>query len=174
MNATARRIRRMTAAALIAALYVLFTYLSSLFGLASGVIQLRLSEALAVLAYFTPAAIPGLTLGCVLSGIITAAMPLDVVFGSLATLLGAVVAYLLRRLTPWLAPLPNILANTLVIPFVLSYVYLVPDGLPFLFLTVGIGEILSSGILGTMLLFALRPYASLLFPFEAPAKSAKP
>ena len=166
MNATARRIRRMTAAALIAALYVLFTYLSSLFGLASGVIQLRLSEALAVLAYFTPAAIPGLAIGCALAGVLTAAMPLDVLFGSLATLLGALAAYALRRLSPWLAPLPNILANTLVIPFVLSYVYLVPDGLPFLFLTVGIGEILSSGVLGLALLFTLRPHRHVLFPFE--------
>ena len=158
--------RHLTVAAAIAALYVVLTGLSALLGLDKGAIQFRISEALTVLPCLTPAAIPGLAIGCALAGVLTAAMPLDVLFGSLATLLGALVAYALRRLSPWLAPLPNIVANTVIIPFVLSYVYLVPDGLPFLFLTVGIGEILSSGVLGLVLLFALRPHASLLFPFE--------
>ena len=151
----------LTYAAIIAALYVLLTFLSA--GLASGVIQLRLAEALSVLPYFTPAAIPGLFGGCILANLLTGCAPWDVVFGSLATLLGASVAYLIRRFR-YLTPLPNILANTLIVPFVLRHVYGAEEALPFLFFTVGIGEILSSGVLGIALLLVLNRYAGRLFP----------
>ena len=80
---------------IIAALYVALTYLANLLGLASGAIQVRFSEALTILPVFTPAAIPGLFVGCVLSNILTGCMPLDVLFGSIATLLGAVGTYFL-------------------------------------------------------------------------------
>ncbi len=157
---TQKHLILMTQAAAIAALYVLLTVLSA--GLASGVIQLRLAEALTVLPYFTPAAIPGLFCGCVLANLLTGCAPWDVVFGSLATLIGAAVAYLIRRWR-YLTPLPNILANTLIVPFVLRHVYGAKEALPFLFLTVGAGEILSSGVLGIALLLILDRYAGRLF-----------
>ena len=110
-------------AALIAAIYVVLTYFISAFNLASGAIQVRISEALTILPVFTPAAIPGLFIGCLLSNLLTGCMPLDVVFGSLATLIGACGTYALRK-HKWLAPLPPIVANTVIVPFVLAYVYM--------------------------------------------------
>ena len=89
-------------AALIAAIYVVLTYFISAFNLASGAIQVRISEALTSLPVFTPAAIPGLFIGCLLSNLLTGCMPLDVVFGSLATLIGACGTYALRK-HKWLA-----------------------------------------------------------------------
>ena len=149
-------------AAMIAALYVALTYLSSAFGLSSGVIQCRISEALCILPLFTPAAIPGLAIGCFIANLTTAAPWQDLVFGTLATLLGALGTYALRRWR-FAAPWPTVLANTLIIPFVLRFAYEVPDALWFLFLTVGIGEIISAGIFGYALLFALHPIRNKLF-----------
>lgn len=167
-----RRTLYLAEASMIAALYLLFTLLTWQF--ASGVIQLRLSEALAVLPYFTPAAIPGLTVGCLLANLISGCAPWDVVFGTLATLLGAVFAWLLRK-RALLVPIPNILSNTLIIPFVLRYVYGAPDALPFLFLSIGASEILSSGLLGFGLLFLLRPYASRIFRnLKKPSEKEQP
>ncbi len=166
------RTRYIAEAAMIAALYLLFTLLTWQF--ASGVIQLRLSEALAVLPYFTPSAIPGLTVGCLLANLISGCAPWDIVFGTLATLIGAVLARLLRK-TALLVPIPNILSNTLIIPFVLRYVYGAHDSLPFLFLSIGTSEILSSGVLGIGLLYLLRPYASRIFPnFQKPNEKGQP
>lgn len=150
-------------AALIAALYVALTQLAALLGLSSGAIQIRFSEALTILPYFTPAAIPGLFVGCVLANLTTGAVLWDIIFGSLATLLGAVVTYLLRKRSKWLAPIPPILSNTLIVPFVLTYAYGVPDGIPFLMLTVGVGEVLSCGVLGLALLKALEKYRTQIF-----------
>lgn len=150
-------------AALIAALYVALTQLAALLGLSSGAIQIRFSEALTILPYFTPAAIPGLFIGCVIANLTTGAILWDVVFGSLATLLGAVVTYLLRKRSKWLAPIPPIVSNTLIVPFVLTYAYGVPDGIPFLMLTVGVGEVLSCGVLGLALLKALEKYRARIF-----------
>ncbi len=154
-------------AAIIAALYVVLTYIASWLGLANGVIQIRFSEALTILPALTPAAIPGLFLGCLLSNILTGCIIWDVIFGSLAPLLGAIGTYLLRKVLikgkPFLAPLPPILANTLIVPFVLSYAYLVEDTIPFLMLTVGLGEVISCGILGTILLLSLHRYKHTLF-----------
>lgn len=150
-------------AALIAALYVALTQAAALLGLSSGAIQIRFSEALTILPYFTPAAIPGLFVGCVLANLSTGAILWDVVFGSLATLLGAVVTYFLRKRPKWLAPIPPIVSNTLIVPFVLTYAYGVPDGIPFLMLTVGVGEVLSCGLLGLALLKALERYRTQIF-----------
>ena len=151
-----------TQAALIAALYVVLTYVADLLGLANGAIQVRFSEALTILPYFTPAAIPGLVIGCMLSNFLTGCALWDIVFGSLATLLGALGTYALRKFK-WLTPLPPIAANTLIVPFVLSYVYGVPDSIPYLMLTVGIGEVISCYVLGMLLLFALGKYRSRIF-----------
>ncbi len=137
--------------ALIASIYVILTFLSNALGLANGVIQLRLSETLAILPIYTSAAIPGLFVGCFLSNILTGCILIDVIFGSLATLLGAFFTYRLRA-KRLLAPLPPILSNTLIIPFVLSYAYKINGSLLFFALTIGIGEFLSCGVLGYFLI----------------------
>lgn len=155
----------LTQAAMIAAIYTVLTIFISAFGLASGAIQVRVSEALTILPYFTPAAVPGLFIGCLISNIITGCLPMDVLFGSLATLLGALGTYFLRKYK-YLAPVPPIIANTVIIPFVLSYVYEIPGSIAYFMLTVGIGEVLSCGVLGMILLFALNNYKGKLFGQE--------
>ena len=152
-------------AALIAALYVVLTWLSNSMGLANHAIQVRFSEALTILPLFTPAAIPGLFIGCILSNFLTGCMLLDIVFGSLATLLGALGTYALRRQTKWIAPLPPILANTVIVPFVLAYVYKFEGSIPYFCATVGIGEILSCGVLGLLLHNILGKYKKYIFPY---------
>ncbi len=156
----------LTQAAVIAALYVALTHLAAILGLSSQAIQVRFSEALTVLPFFTPAAIPGLFVGCVLANITTGAVLWDVIFGSLATLIGAVFTYLLRNKAKWLAPVPPILANTVIVPFVLTYAYGFPDGIPFLMLTVGAGEVISCGILGLLLLKSLEKHRDVIFGAE--------
>ena len=152
----------LTQAAMIAALYVVLTFVSNAFGLASGVIQIRISEALTILPYFSPVAVPGLFIGCLISNFLTGCALFDVIFGSIATLLGAVGTRLIRRIK-WLAPLPPIISNTVIVPFVLTYVYGLPGGIPYFMLTVGIGEIISCGVFGMILLSILSKYRSNLF-----------
>ncbi len=149
--------------AAIAALYVVLTLISNIFGLASGVVQVRISEALTVLPFFTPAAIPGLFVGCIISNLLAGSAVWDVVFGSIATLIGAAGTYLLRKKTKWLAPLPPIAANTLIVPFILAFAYGAEESIPFLMLTVGAGEIISCGVLGLILLKALEKHAKDIF-----------
>ncbi len=154
----------LTRAAMIAALYVVLTFLAAALGLSGqSAVQVRFSEALCILPYFTSAAVPGVTVGCLLANIITSAHPADIIFGTLATLLGAIGTRLLRKWR-FLTPLPPIVANTLIIPFVLRYAYFTTDvGFGYLFLTVGIGEILSVGVLGLLLQFCLEKYRRPLF-----------
>ncbi len=148
-------------AAMIAAIYVVLTFIANAFGLANYAIQVRFSEALTVLPYFTPAAIPGLFIGCLLSNILTGCAMPDIIFGSLATLIGAVLTRILRK-NKWLAPVPPIAANAVIVPFVLLYAYGIRP-LWLSFITVTVGEIISCGILGMLLLFALQKYAGSLF-----------
>lgn len=158
------KIKYLAQAGIIVALYIVFTIIANAAGLASGVIQVRISEALTVLPFFTPAAIPGLFLGCLLSNIIGGCVIWDIIFGSIATLLGALGTYAIRKKLPdWCAAIPPILANTLIVPFVLSYAYEVPDSIPFLMLTVGAGEVISCGILGILLLKLLKPHRNVIF-----------
>ena len=147
-------------AAAIAALYVAITV--AIGPLGNAAIQCRISEAMCILPIFTPAAIPGLTVGCLISNLATGCLWQDVLFGTLATLIGAVGARLLRRVW-WLTPMPTVVANTLIVPFVLSYAYGAPEGIPFLMLTVGIGEVISAYVLGAALYFALRKNAHHIF-----------
>ena len=149
-------VRSLCTAGLIAALYVALTLISAALGLHSGAIQLRLSEALCVLPLFTPAAIPGLAVGCLLANALTGSLLPDVLLGSLATLIGAVGTRLLRRL-PWpVALVPPILANALIVPAVLITFYGLEGTYGFFFLTVGAGELISVGLFGTLLYTALR------------------
>ena len=149
-------VRDLTTAGLIAALYVLLTFFAQMLGLASGAIQLRVSEALTILPIFTVAAVPGLTIGCFLANFMTGCAAWDVVFGTLATFLGAMGTRIIGRRIPILGPVFPILANCLIVPPVLMYVYGVEDAYWFLVLTVGIGEILSCGVLGWILYKALK------------------
>ena len=139
----------------IAAMYVVLTVIANALGLASGAIQVRFSEALTILPVFTPAAIPGLTVGCVLANLITGCAPWDVVFGSLATLIGALGTWLLRK-KPMLAWIPPVISNVAIVPIVLQKVYGVPDAWWYLALTVGAGEIISCGVLGLLLYHSLK------------------
>lgn len=157
-----KKVLFMTQAAVIAALYVALTYIANMLGLANGVIQVRFSEALTILPYFTSSAIPGLAIGCFLSNLLTGCAVYDVIFGTLATLIGAIGTYLFRRLK-WLAPVPPIIANTLIIPWVLRLVYQVSDSIAYLMFTVGAGELISCGILGMLLLLALDKYKNSIF-----------
>ncbi len=134
----------------IAALYVVLTLVANAFGLASGAIQVRISEALTILPVFTTAAVPGLTVGCVLANLITGCAPWDVVFGSLATLIGAVGTRLLKD-HPYVAWIPPVVSNMAIVPIVLQQVYGVPDAWWYLVLTVGAGEVISCGVLGLLL-----------------------
>ena len=156
------RVRFMTQAAMIAAIYVVLTIFISAFNLASGAIQIRISEALTILPAFTPAAIPGLFLGCLISNLITGAMLPDIIFGSLATLLGALGSYFVRK-WKWAVPVPPILSNMIIIPFILAYVYQMPGGVPYFMLTIGVGEVISCGALGMILYGTLAKYRNVLF-----------
>ena len=149
--------------AMIAAVYVVLTLFINAFNLASGAIQVRISEALTILPVFTPAAVPGLFIGCIFANILGGNHILDVVFGSLATLAGAIFTRKLRNSHPLLAPVPPIVANTLVVPFVLKYAYGLPGSIPFFMLTVCIGEILSCGVLGMILYYALKKNEKIIF-----------
>ena len=146
-----KRIRRLTHAAIIAALYAVLTHLQNLIlpGSASWAIQCRISEALCVLAFFTPAAIPGLTIGCLLFNItFAAALPLDFAVGSLATALAATAMWKLRRY-----PLPALtmpaLTNGILVGWELT-VY-IGGGFWINALYVAIGELIVMLTLGLLL-----------------------
>lgn len=155
-----------TRGALIAALYVILTELATLVGLSSGVIQFRISEALCILPIFLPEAIPGLFIGCLISNMLVPGVVIwDIIFGSLATLIGAVGARMLRTLPEkykWVATLPTILANMIIVPFVLIYAYGAPDSYLYLAITVGAGEIVCAGIGGSALYCLLKKYENQL------------
>ncbi|MBR6238829.1 MAG: QueT transporter family protein [Lachnospiraceae bacterium] len=160
-----KKVLFITQAAVIAAIYVVLTVIAAGFDLASGMIQVRFSEALTVLPYFTPAAIPGLAIGCLISNIVTGCMLPDVIFGTLATLIGAVGSYFLRK-NKILVTLPPVISNALIIPFILTYAYKIPGGIPLQMLTVGAGEVISCVIIGSILLRALIPVSRYIFTNE--------
>lgn len=158
-----KKVTFITHAAIIAALYVLLTLIANALGLANFAIQVRFSEALTILPLFTPTAIPGLYVGCLLSNILTGCIAWDILFGPVATLLGALGTYLLRRKHPILGTLPPIAANTLIVPFILSYAYKFEGSIPYFMATVGIGEIISCGVLGYLVWLTLRKHTRLIF-----------
>ncbi len=164
-----KNVTMITQAAIIAALYVVLTVIANAFGLAKFAVQIRFSEALCILPFFTPAAVPGLYVGCLIANILTGAGIWDILFGSLATLIGAVGTRLLRK-RKFLMTLPPVVANMLIIPFILRYGYgiqwMYEDvdlAIPFYAVTVGIGEVISVCILGSILLKVLLPYKHVIF-----------
>ncbi len=165
-----KKVLFLTQAALIAAMYVVLTMIIGAFGLASGNIQVRISEALCILPVFTPAAIPGLWIGCLIANALSPnVLVFDVLFGSLATLAGALGTYGLRK-HRFLCTLPPVAANMVVVPLVLrfgyGYTFIYRDmdlSLPFFAVTVGIGEIISVCVLGSILLRILEKYRHVIF-----------
>ena len=151
----------MTQAAMIAAIYVVLTVIFAPFSF--GEVQVRIAEALTILPVFTPAAVPGLFVGCLIGNILGGAALPDIIFGSLATLIGAVFTWKLRNAKPFFAPIPPIVSNTIIVPFVLRYAYGILLPIPLMMLTVGIGEILSCGVLGLVLYYALDRYKDTIF-----------
>lgn len=149
--------KQLTRGAMIAALYVVLTYISFLCGLSSSAIQVRISEALCVLPAFFPEAIPALFIGCALANLLTGSILWDIIFGSLATLIGAFGAYLLRNCRfKWLLPLPTILANMVIVPAVIILTMGAEGSFasyPYFALTVGLGEFIAAGVLGTLLYY---------------------
>ncbi len=149
----------LTRAAVIAALYVVLTYLAGLMNLAYGPVQFRFSEALTVLPFLFPEAIPGLFVGCIVSNLISPYGALDLVVGSLATLLAALwTAKCGRR---WFAPMPPVIANAVLVGAMIAwYEAGFGAGFPAAFaynaLTVGLGELVVCYVLGLPLLTVLE------------------
>lgn len=157
LNKTRTSVRLLTQSSLICAMYIVLTYLSNLFGLASGSVQLRLSEALCILPFFIPTSYIGLFAGCFLSNLIVSAAIPDMIFGSLATLIGVYIASKIKN--KYLVALPTVISNTVIVPFVIMYCYMEGGGLPqYLITTLGVfvGEVLSAYVIGTLLLLALE------------------
>ena len=147
--------------AAIGAIYVVLTLLFA--PLSFGEVQIRFSEALTILPFFTPAAIPGLFIGCIIANLFGGAIPVDIIFGSIATLIGAVFTYRLRNSNRFLAPIPPIAANTVIVPFVLRFGYGINLPLPLMMLTVGIGEVVSCAVIGLILQTTLMKYKNVIF-----------
>jgi uncharacterized membrane protein len=159
------KVLRITQGAIIAALYVVLTMVFA--PISFGPVQVRIAEALCILPMFTPAAIPGLFIGCVIANLIGGGIMLDVIFGSLATLIGAVLGYMLRK-NRWLVPLPAVIANALIVPFVLKYGYGVVDvAIPVLMFQILLGEIAGCYVLGELLCTALLKNKNRIFSTTA-------
>ena len=154
----------MTQAAMIATFYVVLTLVFQ--AISFGQIQVRISEALTILPAFTPAAIPGLFIGCLISNMIGGAALWDIVFGSLATLIGAVFTYLLRKQKPFVIVLPPILSNSFIIPFVLRYTYGIQLPIYLLIGSIAIGEVISCGVLGIILFSGLQKSKHKIFGYH--------
>ena len=150
--------RDLTLAAMVAALYAVMSYFGNLFGLTYGPIQFRFSEALCVLPFLFPAATPGLFVGCLVTNLLSPYGPLDIVAGSLATLLAALWTGRVKR--AWMAPLPPVLCNAVLVGFTLGFAQVgftpaLPAAWVFNGLTVGVGELGVCYALGLLLLKAL-------------------
>ncbi|MBR0160046.1 MAG: QueT transporter family protein [Oscillospiraceae bacterium] len=159
-----KQVQNLAYGAIIAALYVTLTLVFAPISFRE--VQVRISEALTILPLFTPAAVPGLFVGCLLANLISGAAVPDVIFGSLATLIGAIGTYLLRSRKPVFGTIPPILSNVLIIPFVLRYAYAIDLPIPLMMLTVGLGEVISCGILGMMLYYVLDKRRDKIFRTE--------
>ncbi len=156
--------------AMIAAIYFVLTY--AVAPISSGLLQCRISEALTILPFFTPAAVPGLFVGCLVANLImmftVGLLPLDVIFGSLATLVAAYLSYMISRRVPskvgrWLAPAPAVIVNALVVGWLLSDVYQVGVSYTVCALYVAAGQMVACYGLGMPVLFLLERYKEKLF-----------
>lgn len=143
--------------ALIAAAYAALSYVSA--PLQFMFFQFRLSEALCVLPIFFPEAIFGLFIGCIIANYISGCVIWDILFGSLATLIGAVFARILSKLPRklmFVATLPTVFANAFIVPFVIRLAYGSPESYWFLFVTVLVGELVTATGVGTLFYYQLE------------------
>ena len=150
----------LTQSAAIAAIYVVLTVVFA--PISFGAVQLRLAEALTILPMFTSAAIPGLFLGCILANILGGGIVWDVIFGSLATLIGAVLGYVMRK-NRWLVPIPAVTANTIIVPLVLRYGYGLDMALPVLMAYIAVGETAGCYLLGEIFASLLLKHGDRIF-----------
>lgn len=149
---------QLATAGVIAALYAVLAYFASIFGVAYGPIQCRFSEALCVLPFLFPAATPGLFVGCLVANLLSPYGALDIIFGSLATLLAAV--WTQHTHHKWLAPLPPVLCNAVIVGAVISFQETGFTGafagtFAYNAVTVGVGEAIACYVLGGVLLTVL-------------------
>ena len=154
-------VRDLTLAALVAALYAVLSYFGNIFGLTFGSIQCRFSEALCVLPFLFPCTVPGLFVGCLITNLMSTVGPLDIVFGSLATLLAAV--WTRRCRSRWTAPLPPVICNAVIVGGLIAYYEAgfsatFPAAFAYNALTVGLGEALACYVLGLLLLKAVEKF----------------
>lgn len=160
-----KKVTYMLQAAMIAAIYVVLVIIFDYWSF--GVIQFRVAEALTILPVFTPAAIPGLFVGCILANFMGGSILVDVIFGSIATLIGAVGTYFIGKgkanWMKYLAPIPPILANTIIVPFILKFGYGAEEAIPYMMLTVGIGEVIVCAVLGLIVMAVLSKYKDVIF-----------
>ncbi len=150
-------LNRLTRAAVIASLYIILTLLSNTLGLSSGVIQIRLSEVLTLLPVIFPESVWGLFVGCLIANIITGCVVWDIIFGSLASLLGAFLTLKLRRhlVAASLAP---VLSNALVVPLILKYAYNLGNAWWVLCLCVALGELITCTLLAPVVIKKLEKH----------------
>ncbi len=146
-------------AAIIAAIYAVLTI--ALAPISYGEIQVRVSEALTVLPFFTTAAIPGLFIGCLIANLFSPVGIFDIVFGSLASLISAYLSYKMPK--SYLVPLPPVLVNALIVGLILKYAYAIPLPLLSLILYVGIGQTIACYGIGYPLMIILRKYKDKIF-----------
>ncbi|MCI7813383.1 MAG: QueT transporter family protein [Lachnospiraceae bacterium] len=156
-----KKVTFLTQAAMIAAIYVVLTFVFA--PISFGEVQIRIAEALTILPIFTPAAVPGLFVGCLIGNLMGGAVLTDVIFGSIATLIGAIGTYELRKFPRLIAVLPPIVSNICIVPLVLRYAYGIALPIPFLMLTVGLGEVVSCAVLGSILATVLNKYKGKIF-----------
>ena len=164
-NTMSKKVLFLVQSAAIAAIYTVLTYIAAAMNLAYNAVQFRFSEALTILPVFTPAAIPGLTLGCFLSNLASPLGPIDWICGSAATLLAAVAGYLARNVRiaglPMVSALCPVLANALIIGLEIGWLAVPGGGMDlaaFLSgaLRVGIGERVVVAVLGLPLAASLE------------------
>lgn len=150
-----QKVKSLVKAGIIASLYVVLVVVFSYSSF--GPIQFRIAEMLTILPFFTPAAIPGLFIGCLLANVLGGAVFLDVIFGSLATLVAAYMSYRLRK-KEWLVPIPPVLINAVVVGIILKYVYAEAASVWVLMGSVFMGQMVSAYGLGMILMKALKPF----------------
>lgn len=159
--------RQLATAGIIAAIYTVLSLFASVFGIAYGPIQCRFSEALTVLPFLMPEAIPGLFIGCLVTNLMSTVGPLDIIFGSLATLIAAV--WTRKMPNKWLAPLPPVLCNAVIIGAMIAW-YEVGftsafwASFAFNAFTVGLGEAIACYVLGLLLLQVMEKIPTLRRP----------
>ena len=157
-----KKLRQLAQAAIIAALYVALTVIFAPIGF--GEVQVRIAEMLTILPIFTPAAIGGLFVGCILGNLFGGDIVVDVIFVSISTLIGAIGTYALINRQPYIAVLPPIISNTIIVPLILRYAYHVDLPVWIMMLTVGAGEVVSCGLLGLLLYKGVITQKAKIFP----------